>query len=666
MRSPSFINSFASSRSHYRVASNQSNALHNTALRRPGLAHLALGNERNRSNSESVLQATQSTKNKRMGIVPKKSTDFGPLDETSVNRSSTHLRGQSHGSALRNGVRVGEVNKISNSASPRAAERYQGTFARRLSSVPEQKIDKMPADTDKTIKGAKGVLYSIHQVHPHISALASVIMGETSKRGSTEKLLHNSAMQIKRLDERLDKYNDILGQGSATEVRCKKAVAKQALASIKAQHGVAKFLRDNVEQLVTDADRRYIRTLLLLLSGSLNELSFASKAIGSDLSKARTEQLSTKPVLTIPDAINETDRSSIRDRSVTPTRERPQPERRWKNGGTVQSSSRLTSESTSGAPTAVPLYLNGRSRSNSRAGTINSSASSSLVSTPRSGETFGNTILIARSRSASITLTPEYPQHRESETEQAVHFEKIWDTLSLAVEQGLQSIPQLEPFFVKCLDDLTRTYASPQAVSLCRTLVDRTRSCMEMSEALKMRLSTVKLNDPEARNARDFWQLIRFFVQAYSDLMAALMGARGIITIPSDIKRLVRPVHESTTKATSLITSSSWNGLTFANESQNLQLRTPIPTQNGFLHQHHRPRGSGGSNSTASSSPYTASIPATPLSAALGPAAQATVPATPVATSASLDRSFEGNVFQRAESYLAASQTMVRRFDRPR
>src|SRR5699024_2575161 len=44
-------------------------------------------------------------------------------------------------------------------------------------------------------------------------------------------------------------------------------------------------------------------------------------------------------------------------------------------------------------------------------------------------------------------------------------------------------------------------------------------------------------------------------------------------------------------------------------------------------------------------------LPATPLSAALGPAAQATVPSTPA--SAYSDKFFEGDVFQRADSLLS-------------
>ena len=64
------------SRSHYRGLSQQ-----NTALRRPGVMPLTIGNanERLRSNSESLLQATRdrsSDRSRRMGIVSKKAAEI--------------------------------------------------------------------------------------------------------------------------------------------------------------------------------------------------------------------------------------------------------------------------------------------------------------------------------------------------------------------------------------------------------------------------------------------------------------------------------------------------------------------------------------------------------------------------------------------------------------
>ena len=656
LRSPGFIKPPVNARSHYRVPSSQSNALQNAALRRPGLAPLALGNERNRSNSESILQATQNNRNKRMGMVPKKNVDLATLDESRANRSSYHFRGQSHGSALRNGVRVGDVNP-GNITGSRGGDRQQRMVVHRLSSVPEQKQDA--TTTDKIIESAKGVLYSLHLAYPQVLALCSVIKDGKSKRSSFERVFHNAALYIDHLDQELNTYDSLSGQDSEAKNKSKLAVAQVSHSCIQAHRPVVNILLQSAQQLVKDTDPRHMRTLMLLLYGSLNEISNASKSLGINGPQKQTQNDSIPQVQTITEVSNERHQLKQRDRSVTPTRERPQPERRWRNGSTAQqSNSHLNLNAAFGVPTAVPLYLNGRSRSNSRAGTLPSPASSSLVSTPRSGESFSGTTFVSRSRSSSITVTVEQSQRAQIEKEHVAQFEKIFLALSKAAEQGLQTIPHFEPHFLQCLNVSINNYAPEKIVELWNTLVNRTHYCIEMSEALKMRLSTVKLNDPEARNARDFWRLVKTFVDSYSNLMFSLREAKINNLVPNEMRQKMRPVYKSTSEVASLIANSPWNRLTFENESQ-MQLQPPLQTMHN-RYTHHRSNGSGGSNATSGSSPYTASVPATPLSAALGPAAQATVPATPA--SASLDRSFEGDIFQRADALLSQSNTMIKRF----
>lgn len=56
-----------------------------------------------------------------------------------------------------------------------------------------------------------------------------------------------------------------------------------------------------------------------------------------------------------------------------------------------------------------------------------------------------------------------------------------------------------------------------------------------------------------------------------------------------------------------------------------------------------------GANVGVGVSPSSVALPATPLSAALGPAAQATIPSTP-ATAAYGDSFFRGDVFARADA----------------
>ncbi|KAK4694021.1 hypothetical protein P7C71_g3481, partial [Lecanoromycetidae sp. Uapishka_2] len=653
LRSPGFIKPPIPARSHYRVPSVQGNSLQVNVNRRPGLAPLTIGNERNRSNSESILQATQNNKMKRMGIVRKKDSDLGLVDETRINRNSHHFRGQSHGSALRNGIRAGDSSP-SGGVSPHSGGGQRGMVVRRLSSLPEQRRENLP--TDNIVEGARGVLYALHLVHGHISTLSTVVKDSRTKRSSLERVFSSATIHIEHLDQELLKWDRLPDPSLRSQMRSRKAISKATHACIVAHQHVSSTLMENVKHLVRSADPRYIRTLLLLLYGSLNEMANASKTLLVDGPKIKIQRNGTQRVSTISEVSNEGARPLSRAQSVTPTRERPKPERKWRMGSNLQqSTSHSNLQAAYGGQASVPLYLNGRSRSNSRAGNMHSSASSSVVSTPRSGETFITSSLAIRSRSGSVNVTPEQAR---MEKEQAAQFEKIFIILKEAANEGLRAIPQLEPYFVNSLEASRNQSTHPKVRESWATLVERSRYCMEMSEILNMRLSTVRLNDAEARNARDFWHLVKSFIDSYSSLLLSLKEARRYTPIPNDVKQLVKPVHTSSTEAAMLITNSPWNRLTFEIDPQTtLQPQTYLPQENGF--PHHRSKGSGGSASGSISSPYS-NVPATPLSAALGPAAQATVPATPA--SASLEDSFQGNIFQRADTWQkqqTMQQTMI-------
>ena len=66
---------------------------HMGALQRPGI-HPHAVNERNRSNSEGIIQASVAARNKRMGVITRKNTDLGTLDETRAYRNSPLARSQ--------------------------------------------------------------------------------------------------------------------------------------------------------------------------------------------------------------------------------------------------------------------------------------------------------------------------------------------------------------------------------------------------------------------------------------------------------------------------------------------------------------------------------------------------------------------------------------------
>ena len=692
-RSPGLMKSNVPSRSHFRGPSFQNgNSQAVSALHRPGLAPLTLGNERNRSNSESLLQSAQQNKNKRMGIVPKRQAGLGVLDENRANRSSYHLRGQSHGSALKNGFRPGESSD-SDIAGPSAYQ--QGTFVRRLSSIPEQKQNIV--STDEIIEGAKGILFSLHLVHPQILTLMTLVKDSNNKRSSLHRVYRDASIHLDNLDHEIHRFDNTQRRGKRVVLSMKKSICRASHACIAAYQQVGGIILSNVAQIVKDGDQRYIRMLMLMLYGTLNEARNARNSLISSNhgNQAIAPPVSARSAPTIK-RVAQDDTLRNRAESITPTKGRPKPEKPFRVPGIGQQPFPTSITGHLPSHTGVQSYVNGRSRSNSRAGGLYTSTSSSVASTPRSAESFSSGVLGPRSRSGSVARNPERAYQAQVERDQ---FERIFLTLSKAADQGLQVIPHLEPRFISRLEGSKRTYTAPQIKDLWVNLVARTRLCMEMSEALKSRLSAVKLNDPEARNASDFWRLATKFVKAYGNLLVSLREARLHQLVDNEIRNMLRPVHKSTIEATNLINESPWNRLTSGtNESgsdvpsqpqSTIHSRAPTPVmQNSHLPSLHIPlphpppptpvamqppsrsqsqsrgdpgfhrraaenKGSNGSNNgvVSPASSYSASVPATPLSAALGPAAQATV-------SSALNKSFEGDVFQRAD-YLQSTMRRV-------
>ena len=590
-----------------------------------------------------------------MGMINKKNADLGVLDETRANRNSYHLRGQSHGSALRNGLRAGEGSP-SSLASPHGNDWPRGMMVRRLSSLCEQKREDW--STDNIVEGARGVLYALHMLQPQLATMTALLKGGPTKPSTMERALDSVTINIENLDQELHKFDGMQDQGSESGKRSKRSSLLATHSCIMAHQQIGTILLKSVKQIAQGADRRYLRTLLLILYGSLNEMSNASRSLVDSQTKAPVRRNAGQRISTITELPNEKDRMATRDHSVTPTQERLKTERRWRHGSTVrQSSSYASLYATNGPQSSIPLYPNGRSRSNSRAGAFylsaSSSALSSMASTPRTGETFSISV---RSRSGSVNVAPEQAR---SEKEQAVQFERIFAVLKQSADEGLQIVKELEPYFVHGLDTSSKKYDPERIRDLWLTLTANCRHCMGMSGELKLRLSTIRLNDPEARNARDFWRLVSSFLDSYSNLLLSLKEGRRHNLTPDDMRHWVKPVHQSIREATRLIAESPWNRLTQESDPQ----ATPLPLaqtqsrlENGW--QQHRAKGSGGSTAGSSSSPFNASVPATPLSAALGPAAQATVPATPA--SASLEQSFQGNIFERADT-LQKQQTMIYR-----
>ncbi|KAI4727011.1 hypothetical protein E4T49_05273 [Aureobasidium sp. EXF-10728] len=260
-------------------------------------------------------------------------------------------------------------------------------------------------------------------------------------------------------------------------------------------------------------------------------------------------------------------------RSSTPTQPKPIAPKKRLRGATILQPSRLTTPGT--APPPVPL-------STSRSNTMTSMS----AVTPRSGESFSSASGIPRSSAIQ-------PPSEESEEQR--QFESIFLKLQGACELAAQTLPGCRVDFYSRNESAKRSMQG----SISRLWWLALQKCdvaINALESMRNRLSKVKLKDPNLRTQRDFWLLCDKFVRTWLDLALEIrnIGNQGYDT--DSVKVVMRPVQKAVKEVSIAVNGS---------QLYQAALR---------------------SNSVSG---YVTPVPATPLSAALGPAALATVPSTP-------------------------------------
>lgn len=706
-------------RSHYRIASGQNG----NTIRRPSISPQVNGNDPNRSSSESVLQASAAARSKRLGLLRKEKSDLEPVEEIRNNRVS-HLRGVSHGSVLRSrsSNAVSPTNGLTSPLSPKDGKRQRSVYFKRLSSLPEQK--QQSNWQSPVIEGAKGILYALYQIHPHISGLIGVIKGRDPKRTSLELTYYNASSHVDRLNEALEQADVLEGEDEDAVERSEGTVQRDCASCIMAYSHVVMQLQENVKKIVAGADARYVRTLMLLIYGSMIEIKNAVKSFKVDVKvlEIPIRHNTVKGFQTIEEEISP---PTGFVRSSTPTRNRP--------GTSLRTGSRLRSDTAFqhsiprsgtdyppnqpylhshnavpiqpqaplfpyGAPIMPNQYNNNayfpnnthstnstadytlslRSRSNSRSTTTmnltNSSMVSSLANTPRSGESFNLPVFQNPVRVNPVTGL--------SEAAEDAKFESIFLALSRAYDSSLQALPIARQKFERCAEIAEEDRRPKEVREVWRNLLWRCKACLHVSEKLHMRLVNMKIKDTgnTGRNDRSFWQLTKSFTQSFIDLVAEMKEAKSLRLLSQDIVVILRPVQKASREAVRLIDESPWAYLTEAGSQPlvppplitNVALNdyfanSPHSGHAGYLNGFHQQYPLHQSNAFPQVPPLTSvqaamqgvspssvALPATPLSAALGPAAQATIPSTPA--SAYGDAFFRGDVFARADAVLNMQQ----------
>lgn len=601
------------------------------ATLRPGVAPLVNGNERNRSNSES--QMSTSVKEKRMGYVTTRKQQFQEklLDSKRFNRLS-HNRGLSHGSALQQGA-AAAMTDSSSPNSPTDGDQFRPGFVNRLSSLPEGKRkSRIP---DPTTDFARGLLYSLNQVAGPIQTLLTVL--ERNSSGEEQTRYNNLMRQslnalhfVQLLDQKiisLERSSEDAEEGDRR--KSQNALHTSCETCLATFTHLVLALRDHARDLVLQGSQQYVRSLMHLLYASLIEIRIACKKLGD----VQFRPAATQPYATLEQELRESPES---DRPATSLRHR-------------EASSPLTVQNRSNTR---PAFHSASQASLSTISRSTSNASFGVTSPPTMGS--------FASYPASVLPTINTATNGNAEeVDEELLFRKIYSRLESACDIALKSLPA-------CVDSLVQYQHSADQrgrnaeVHGYAAAYDRCKVALETADDLQKRLLATSIDDQNARSNLQFWQICTAFTRAYIVFVGQVKHLVKNGLSCDEVKTQMRPLQRIVKDVSRAIIKSPWAPLAvqpgqkpispptqnrdrainghvdnklshqFRNAPQHtgqpsltLQIRSPAPLAS--------PLDPTSAVSTVSSgglaSGMVTPLPATPMSAALGPAALATVPA---------------------------------------
>ncbi|GAC93551.1 hypothetical protein PHSY_001116 [Pseudozyma hubeiensis SY62] len=172
----------------------------------------------------------------------------------------------------------GENHWPSNSASPTvnaprtAADQERNSYFRRLSTLPPSTISKaVPAPVLKFVDGTRGVLFALSQIHAAIGQFMTPVIDERIS-GQFHRLLDISNGSVANLINALDRFDSLSRRGTPdpSVIRGVLVTCKDSVITFRKLISV---LQLQLRALQSSSDVRYARTLLLMLYGSMAEVS---------------------------------------------------------------------------------------------------------------------------------------------------------------------------------------------------------------------------------------------------------------------------------------------------------------------------------------------------------------------------------------------------------
>ncbi|OLN87298.1 Leucine-rich repeat-containing protein sog2 [Colletotrichum chlorophyti] len=508
------------SRSHYRGLSQQ-----NTAIRRPGVMPLTIGNvnERLRSNSETLLQANRGdrpeSRARRMGVVSQKATQLGTLDETQANNRFSHYRGLSHGSAMQPPPASMSVKSPNSPAEPFL---QRPIYVRRLSVLPERRRESKVYDP--ILEAAKGILYAVFQIHPMIQMLMSLTSDGSSKRSSLEIVFYNTNSHVEELEQEIQKHDPAV-DGDEMAGRENENVHRACQTLVSAYTHVCTLLAGNIDSFIDNGDPRYIRTLLMLIYNSIMEIRCTLASLSPEAGPTRFPGRGM--------SMSDTVKPHSRENSITPTAERLGMSQRLRPGPILHNPSNLR------VATDVPLpYMNGAGAS--RTATLTSA-------TPRSGESFASNSSVGRGVSDF--------------TEEDRYFERIFLSLQRSSELVMRTLPMFQNH-MSVLAKKAMGRRAPGHEMICwKGLITKCGTAVQQTEMLRSRLSLVKLKEPGIMSQPAFRNLVSNFIDSWAEFGKQIRDAFNEVSLPPDTRVRLRPIQQAMKEAIDTIVQSPWSYL---------------------------------------------------------------------------------------------------------
>lgn len=508
-------------RSHQRGLSQ-----HSTAVRRPGVMPLTIGNvtERLRSNSESLLRSDRpESRSRRMGMVPRKTSELGTLDETDADAPFNHYRGLSHGSAMQGTAQRSE--------SPAAsAEQYlnRPIYVRRLSILPERRRESKMFDP--VIEAAKGILYSVFQIHPMIQVLMTLTNNGNVKRSSLEIVFYNTSSHVEELELEIQRYDAAMSDDDNPSPS-NENVHRACRTLVSAYGHVCTLLADNVDSFVDNGDPRYIRTLLMLLYNSIMEIRVTLSSVTSTTSKSTISEETER---------NDTIKPYFREASAP---------------------------AATGRPAMAPTPARRRAATHH----TNKSSTTSLAAPPvNHGPRQLQTATYPRPAEPLTSLHTDAGAVSEEE----LQFERIFTYLKRSADLVMQTLPRFTAQLSDALNNAMQQRAPVQLLHW-KGLIATCHSIIEQTEVMRNRINSVNLRDPAMRFQAGLWNPCISFIASWEQLISKLTTLRNKVPLPPDARARLKPIHHSMKETTTAIYQSPWHQLV-TNTSARAEVLSPM------------------------------------------------------------------------------------------